>query len=146
MQRGPPLVPVKLAGSGEECDKCPCGQQCLYIPGDRAEGRVAGSHITPVIRYRDDLFFQAIQGDENSCELFGHSHSTVGPQKQHLTLICWLVVKGPAWFDFTTNYCNLRNLMVGTGLAERPGYTEQSSTDLCMQFDRIEEFGNCNKY
>ena len=81
LQRGPPLVPVQLTGSGEECEKCPCGQQCLYIPGDRAEGRVAGSHITPVIRYRDDLFFQAIQGDENSCELFGHSHSTVGRQK-----------------------------------------------------------------
>ena len=30
-QRGPPLVPVKLEGSGEICEKCPCGQKCLYV-------------------------------------------------------------------------------------------------------------------
>ena len=30
-QRGPPLVGVRLEGSGEECDKCPCGQKCLYV-------------------------------------------------------------------------------------------------------------------
>ena len=30
--------------------------------------------------------------------------------------------QGPAWYDFTTNYCNLRNLMVGAGLAQLQGY------------------------
>ena len=55
-------------------------------------------------------------------------------------------VQGPAYYDYTTNYCNMRNLMVGAGLAGLQGYREESSVDLCMQFDRIEEFGNCNKY
>jgi len=67
--------------------------------------------------------------DETYCKLNGYSFST-----------------GPAWYDYTTNYCNMRNLMVGSGFVQLEGYKEESSTDLCMQFDRIEEFGNCNKF
>ena len=55
-------------------------------------------------------------------------------------------IQGSAWYDYTTNYCNMRNLMVGAGLVELEGYKEESSTDLCMQYDRIMEFGNCNKF
>ena len=40
----------------------------------------------------------------------------------------------------------MRNLMVGAGMVELEGYKEESSTDLCMQYDRIEDFGNCNKF
>ena len=58
----------------------------------------------------------------------------------------YIVIQGPAWYDFTTNYCNMRNLMVGSGMVELEGYKEESSTDLCMQYDRIEDFGNCNKF
>ena len=36
--------------------------------------------------------------------------------------------------------------MVGAGFSELPGYREMSSVDLCMQYDRIQDFGNCNKY
>merc|ERR1712203_59181 len=129
-QRGPPLQPVLLQGTGEECTKCPCGQQCLYVArGVAEENVILASHITPVIRYIDDLFFRVSDGENGSCDVFGHSHST-----------------GPAYYDFTTNYCNLRNLMVGSGLANLDGYSEDSSTSLCMQYDRIKEFGNCNKY
>merc|ERR1712008_241480 len=87
------------------------------------------SHVTPVIRDTDDLFFRFLGGGDASCDVFGHSHST-----------------GAAWYDFTTNYCNLRNLMVGAGLAQLQGFSEESDTSLCMQHDRIEAFGNCNKY
>merc|ERR1712156_611054 len=98
-QRGPPLEPVLLQGTGEECTK-----------------------------YKDDLFFRVSDGENGSCDVFGHSHST-----------------GPAYYDFTTNYCNLRNLMTGSGLADLEGYSEDSSTSLCMQYDKIKAFGNCNK-
>ena len=54
--------------------------------------------------------------------------------------------QGPAYYDYTTNYCNMRNLMVGAGFTELAGYLEQSSVDLCMQYDKIQDFGNCNKY
>merc|ERR1711872_199360 len=128
-KRGPPLVPVNLEGAGETCEKCPCGQKCLYVHKETTPSKVSGSHITPVIRYVDDLSFTVLASNENSCTLKGHSFST-----------------GPAWYDYTTNYCNLRNLMVGTGLANIEGYEEESSTDLCMQYDKIKAFGNCNKY
>merc|ERR1712212_284477 len=109
-QRGPPLEPVLLQGSVED-------------------NLIQASHITPVIRYKDDLFFRLTEGENGSCDVFGHSHST-----------------GPAYYDFTTNYCNLRNLMTGSGLADLNGSSEDSSTSLCMQYDRIKAFGNCNKY
>merc|ERR1712198_66746 len=128
-KRGPPLVPVTLEGTGETCKKCPCGQKCLYVHKKTTSSKVSGSHITPVIRYVDDLSFTVLTSSESSCTLKGHSFST-----------------GPAYYDFTTNYCNLRNLMVGTGLASLEGYKEESSTDLCMQYDKIKAYGNCNKY
>jgi len=128
-QRGPPLEPVLLQGTGEECTKCPCGQQCLYVARGVVDNTIRATHITPVIRYKDDLFFRVSDGENGSCDVFGHSHST-----------------GPAYYDFTTNYCNLRNLMTGSGLADLEGYREDSSTSLCMQYDKIKAFGNCNKY
>ena len=36
--------------------------------------------------------------------------------------------------------------MVGTGLVELEGYNEESSVDLCMQYDKIAAFGNCNRF
>merc|ERR1712213_15664 len=128
-QRGPPLEPVFLQGTGEECTKCPCGQQCLYVARGVVDNTIRATHITPVIRYKDDLFFRVSDGENGSCDVFGHSHST-----------------GPAYYDFTTNYCNLRNLMTGSGLADLEGYREDSGTSLCMQYDKIKAFGNCNKY
>merc|ERR1711876_167832 len=46
-KRGPPLTPVTLEGSGEPCEKCPCGQKCLYRYTDASDNFVKGSHITP---------------------------------------------------------------------------------------------------
>jgi hypothetical protein len=36
-----------------------------------------GSHITPVIRYVDDISFQVLSGDDESCRIKGNSFSTV---------------------------------------------------------------------
>ena len=47
-----------------------------------------------------------------------------------------------AWHDFGTNYCNLRNLMDGSGISEQNGYTEETSVDVCMQLDTAD----CTKY
>ena len=39
-----------------------------------------------------------------------------------MMIIINVVLQGPAYYDFTTNYCNLRNLMTGSGLADLDGY------------------------
>ena len=36
--------------------------------------------------------------------------------------------------------------MDGAGFIGLEGYKEESSTDLCMQYDKIAAFGNCNKF
>ena len=36
-----------------------------------------GSHITPVIRYVDDVSFEKLESSENFCKVHGHSFSTV---------------------------------------------------------------------
>ena len=92
-KRGPPLVPVTLEGTGEVCEKCPCGQKCMYVHQETSQNIVRGlfvflfpcfiiivllgSHLTPVIRYVDDISFTVLEGDEASCRLKGHSFSTV---------------------------------------------------------------------
>merc|ERR1712079_89016 len=95
---------------------CRGGQKCLYVHTETSDQFVKGSHITPVIRYVDDIIFEKLEEDENVCTVHGYSFST-----------------GPAYYDYTTNYCNMRNLMVGAGLAGLEGYREESSVDLCMQ-------------
>ena len=101
-----------------------------------------------MIRYVDDIIFEKLGEDENVCTVHGYSFSTVRCPMSALAIsfITLHTLQGPAYYDYTTNYCNMRNLMVGAGLAGLEGYREESSVDLCMQFDRIEEFGNCNKY
>ena len=42
---------MSMQGTGEPCEKCPCGQKCLYRHTDTTDNLVKGSHITPVIRY-----------------------------------------------------------------------------------------------
>ena len=138
-QRGPPLTPVTLEGSGEICTKCPCGQKCLYVHKETTDSYVkggykilkelarqifliVGSHITPVIRYVDDVSFEKLpESSENSCKIHGHSFSTVS-YEVFQNFCKSFTFKGPAYYDYTTNYCNMRNLMVGAGLVELEGY------------------------
>ena len=44
-KRGPPLIPVKLEGTGEVCEKCPCGQKCMYVHQETSQNIVLGSLV-----------------------------------------------------------------------------------------------------
>ncbi len=39
-----------------------------------------------------------------------------------------------SFLDFGTNYCNLFNLMDGSGLTADPGYLEETSDKICTQY------------
>lgn len=44
--------------------------------------------------------------------------------------------------DFGTNYCNLFNLMEGSGLTKDPGYSEETNDNICTQYSS----SNCEIY
>eukprot|EP00088_Acartia_fossae_P003873 TRINITY_DN11665_c0_g1_i7.p1 TRINITY_DN11665_c0_g1~~TRINITY_DN11665_c0_g1_i7.p1 ORF type:complete len:190 (-),score=11.73 TRINITY_DN11665_c0_g1_i7:75-644(-) len=124
--RGAPLVPVKYEGTNTECRECPCGQKCLYQLQSVASNQIKGSHFTPVKKYEDKFRFSLTEQGASTCRVNGFSSATLSY----------------AYFDFGTNYCNLRNLMDGAGLSSISGYGERTSKDRCMQLDKI----NCRKY
>jgi len=125
-RRGPPIVPVNYEGTSDECTACPCGQKCLYNIEEQTNNLIKGSHFTPVLKYEDAVSFQFTDKDDNSCEIDGFSTALLSF----------------AYYDFGTNYCNLRNLMDGSGISVLPGFEETTNVDVCMQLDRI----NCAKY
>ena len=110
-----------------KCPKLPCGQRCRYkFEKIDNEGTIFGYHLTPKYAYRDNITFKSTDIGNNTCKMVGFSKSTISY----------------AYFDFGTNYCNLRNLMDGAGLSEINGFTESTSTTICTQYDKI----NCDRF
>ena len=113
-------------GTSQSCPKLPCGQRCRYV-FERVDqnGKLTGYHLTPAKSYRDNVSFE-FSDNGSSCNVVGFSKSTVSY----------------AVLDFGTNYCNLRNLIDGSGLSTGNGFQESTSTKLCTQYDQI----NCDRY
>ena len=101
-----------------ECPQLPCGQRCLYTVSDSSDSAVSGHHATPVARYIDDIEFTMSAAEDGRCSVVGESRSSV-----------WYAV-----LDMGTNYCNLWNLLDGTGLNRAEGFTEVTSDAVCTQY------------
>ena len=82
-------------------------------------------HLTPVYRYVDSVKF-SFEQDQNLCKIKGFSESDLSY----------------AYLDKGTNYCNLRNLIDGTGLSRTNGFQEDTNVEVCTQYDRR----NCARY
>jgi len=105
-------------------DGKPHGQKCNYEHlGD--EGLVTkGTHTTPIHEYVDDLKFTFENPPSMSgvgCVVKAHSIS------ESLSLL-----------DFGTNYCNLYNLMDGSGLVNDPEWTEDTNDRKCTQYSEVQ--------
>ncbi|XP_046549551.1 uncharacterized protein LOC124259459 [Haliotis rubra] len=101
------------------------GEKCLYKLVSRNTTQVKATHETPKKHYVDDLTFTFTQ-DTSKCNITGLSSSET-----------WYAV-----LDYGTNYCNLHNLIVGSGLDKSPGYSETTSNSICTQFTSAD----CSKY
>ncbi len=53
------------------------------------------------------------------------------------TSLTWYAI-----LDFGTNYCNLRNLIDGSGISKTEGFKEETSNGVCTQFTSR----NCERY
>ena len=93
-----------------------------YNLTSESEQRITATHTTPLKLYVDDLTFD-FATVEGSCEVKAFSTSQL-----------WY-----AFLDFGTNYCNLHNLVEGTGMK---GYTEETWNSKCTQYTSA----NCERY
>merc|ERR1712038_1229784 len=97
-------------------DDSPHGQKCLYKHTGSDGLTTTGTHTTPIHRYVDDLTFKFVPND-SGCLVDANSIS------ETLSLL-----------DFGTNYCNLFNLMDGSGLTQDSAYTEDTNDYQCTQY------------
>ncbi|XP_045916660.1 uncharacterized protein LOC123977753 [Micropterus dolomieu] len=88
---------------------------------------IAAKHTTPVKSYVEDINFRLV-----SYHFFACCHVSAMSISE-----TWYAIK-----DHGTNYCNLYNLMEGSGLTEARGYKEVTSDFLCTQ----RSSANCTVY
>jgi len=113
------IINQMILWDNEDCgtqpgDDKPHGQKCLYKHTGTEGLTTTGTHTTPLHRYVDDLTFTFVPGD--GCLVDAYSVS------ETLSLL-----------DFGTNYCNLFNLMDGSGLANDPAFSEDTNDFICTQ-------------
>ncbi|XP_067855039.1 uncharacterized protein [Heptranchias perlo] len=103
------------------------GEKCLYTLKSANEHYIVAEHTTPVHKYVDNLTFRLASSlDKRSCYVTGSSVSEL-----------WYAV-----FDCGTNYCNLHNLIEGSGLDKVSGYSESTNNFKCTQYSSA----NCTIY
>jgi len=113
------IINQMILWDNEDCgtkpgDNSPHGQKCLYKHTGTTGLETTGTHTTPIHRYVDDLTFTFVPGD--GCLVDAHSIS------ETLSLL-----------DYGTNYCNLFNLMDGSGLVNDPSFSEDTNDRICTQ-------------
>ncbi|GFO05273.1 hypothetical protein PoB_003177800 [Plakobranchus ocellatus] len=106
-------------------DDCGTGEKCLYSL-DSFDGKILkAKHETPKAHYIDDLTM-VFNDNGDDCAINANSTSET-----------WYAV-----LDYGTNYCNLHNLITGSGLDKTARFKEDTSDSVCTQFSSA----NCEKY
>ncbi|XP_041480545.1 uncharacterized protein LOC121428037 [Lytechinus variegatus] len=106
---------IKKWSGSDNCDQG--GEKCLYSLVSVNSTILLAKHETPKQHYVDDLSFKFTQKGAN-CAVHGYSTSET-----------WYAV-----LDKGTNYCNLHNLITGSGLDETKGYKENTNDGECTQY------------
>merc|ERR1711909_152821 len=120
---------VTSANSMHDASGCPngAGEKCLYTVTGDTDVKITLTHETPVHHYTDDITFTLADGDTaGTCKVHGYSTSET-----------WYAV-----LDYSTNYCNMRNLLEGANLHTTAGFTETTNNNICTQYSSA----NCDKY
>ncbi|OWF35757.1 uncharacterized protein LOC110442550 [Mizuhopecten yessoensis] len=100
-------------------------EKCLYAMVSSDASVLKATHETPLHPYIDDISF-AFTTKGSGCGVEGYSRSRT-----------WY-----AYLDSGTNYCNMNNLVTGSGLNTSVGYAETTSDDICTQYSSA----NCTRY
>ena len=89
-----------------------------------------GTHTTPIARYVDDLTFTFIPGD--GCLVDVRNYKSL--KFFILKIQAYSQSETLSLLDYGTNYCNLFNLMDGSGLVNDPSFSEDTSNSICTQW------------
>ncbi|KAB7497637.1 hypothetical protein Anas_07151 [Armadillidium nasatum] len=107
-------------------NSCSSKQQCGYEYYGEDGNTIRGKRRTPVLKFVDSFNF-TFESNGIGCKVEGVSASDA-----------WYAV-----VDFGYNYCNLKNLVIGSRLDERdPAYEEESSNSICTMYS----IAHCNLY
>eukprot|EP00128_Syssomonas_multiformis_P009018 Colp12_sorted_trinity150504_noHs@2853 len=101
------------------------GEKCLYTLQSQTATELKFTHKTPVKFYVDDITM-SFAGSDAQCTIDGFSTSET-----------WY-----AYLDYGTNFCNMKNLLIGSGLINAPGFKETASDSTCTQYSSAD----CEKY
>ncbi|XP_076826252.1 uncharacterized protein LOC143473243 [Brachyhypopomus gauderio] len=105
---------------------CMGGEKCLYTLRSASVHFIAAKHTTPATKHVEDINFRLVS--------YGFTHCHISAMSVSET---WYAV-----LDHGTNYCNLYNLIEGSGLAGTLGYKEITSDFMCTQ----RSSANCTVY
>ncbi|XP_033763006.1 uncharacterized protein LOC117344366 [Pecten maximus] len=119
------LNQIRTWSGPENCKSGPINEKCLYVLKSNSGGVMKLTHETPLKHYIDDVTF-TLTSQDDSCHIDGYS-----------TAETWYAV-----LDAGTNYCNMFNLLEGSGLTTATGYTETASDDTCTQ----RSSADCTRY
>ncbi|KAJ0022711.1 hypothetical protein NQD34_014845 [Periophthalmus magnuspinnatus] len=103
------------------------GQRCLYKLQSASVHFIEAKHTTPFKKHVDNIHIRLMPFRFFTC-----CHISAMSISQ-----TWYAIK-----DHGTNYCNLYNLMEGSGLTEARGYREMTSDFMCTQ----RSSANCTVY
>ncbi|XP_072013180.1 uncharacterized protein [Amphiura filiformis] len=106
---------MKLWTGPENCEDG--GEKCLYEVTTLSRRLLRGTHTTPVNFYVDNFAF-LFRKTHYGCYSRSYSYSTV-PY---------------AVGDYGTNYCNMFNLIDGSGLNKEPYFTEETCNNICTTY------------
>ncbi|KAK3732115.1 hypothetical protein RRG08_026499 [Elysia crispata] len=106
-------------------DDCGTSEKCLYTFESFDGKTLLAKHTTPKNHYVDDLKM-VFTPSGNDCAIHGESTSEL-----------WYAV-----LDYGTNYCNLHNLITGSGLNKTKDFSEKTNDLKCTQYSSA----NCDKY
>ncbi|XP_064098580.1 uncharacterized protein LOC135209732 [Macrobrachium nipponense] len=108
-------------------NNCDSRQQCNYEYLGEEGSTIRGLHTTQVLKFVDKFNFTLNPGYDGSCYVKGISES----------LTPYAVI------DFGANYCNLRNLVIGSKLHSGDfAYKENSTNSVCTMYS----IAHCNLY
>ncbi|XP_077127930.1 uncharacterized protein LOC143783397 [Ranitomeya variabilis] len=120
------VMQIKLWTSMDNCMK-EGGERCLYELQSASEHYIVAKHRNLVHNYVDDLTFKLMPyGARQFCHVSAFSVSEP-----------WYIV-----LDNGINYCNLHNLVEGSGLDSVPGFSESTDDFRCTQYSSA----NCSVY